>query len=306
MWKKIVGLALGIFVLTLAAALLFVDSSLYGKFVAGRISSIAAQQQIYLEFENPKVLFTGIGAKTLHLRKTSIPFPLSLSALDLRTSLFSLISGSPSYTLETNAYGGSISSSGALTSKTNSFSGASSLEKIHLEKHPQIEALGIEKGILSARDLKYQTDSKGLLSMSGSIELQDFAKPRMTSLPPFLTGGKPTLPIPPILFTTLQANVAFERTTKNIDAKNISLIAPQGSLKGNVNLKDLGNGLFSHSSRVALDGTFSIRLTRKGATEMIPVISLVTGKSIPQTARNISLAVKGSLSNPKWLVTKAS
>jgi hypothetical protein len=306
MKKKIFFFTFGVIATGLIAALLLVDRQLYGKFAAGRLASELSKQNVYLEFDEPELLLPGIKAKALQIRRPPFPFPVTLTDVQLHLFALKLISGVPAFSATSKGYGGELSCDAEVLPASNSSSGKVTVRSLHLEQHPLFETLGIEKGVVSISHLDFRTSNAGLDSLSLHAEVKDFSKPKMTELPGFLTGGKPAFPIPPILFSLLKTDADYDRSKRVIHFQNTRLVAAQGAIEGEITLKDLADGRFSKSSRVALNGQFSARLTQKGAQELLPLISLVTGRTIPQTARKLRLSVKGSLASPKWLVSETS
>lgn len=296
--KLLVYSALIVLMLFLAAAL--VDQRTYGRFIAGRLQTLALQSGSRVTFENPRLSLTGLKADAI----TLVPGRtlLAIYATDVRVTpdLLTLFRSTLDLNIEGVLYGGTFHGSVSQPFTGGDLKGRLQLADMRLADHPQLQGLGITSGTLSVEDLALHIESNQLSSASGKLALKDLTKDGLSVLPGPSSSSSPLI-IPEIDTLSLQTRLTY--ALPEIDLNDIEISSPLGQLKGTARLKDLNNAAFARAENVMVTASAVGGLSSKGHTLLGPLLTAYAGLKSPlEKDAEITVELRGSLVSPRTII----
>ncbi len=219
------------------------------------------------------------------------------SMVEIEELLFSpnwlkLLSGTAEVLLSGSSYGGIIKGSLDYSLKNKVTEGYLKAEDINLDKHLQLNALGVVSGKLNLNVPHFSGSLSKLEVADISLEISDLNKPQATKI----TAGLPLpLSIPPV--TELEMAINCMLTPGNFECAKIESSSSLWTISGSGKI-----GLDGPPAKTPLRMELDVSLSRDGIETLGPYLPLISAGKVPSTQGIFKVSLSGTAAKPIWEV----
>lgn len=289
--KLLVVFSLIFFVLLVAV--LAVDRRFYAAYVEEQITSLAKAQNIPLSLKGFDLFFLGVRAENLETFIKQTLTPVNLGSVEVQTATTSLFKFNPSFTVSGKLYGGEVLAEIQSFPRSNSVTISKlAINDVRLALHPQLQALGVNKGILRASLERAKLMPQQVEAESLSLEIIDLEKPGSSMVPAFITGLPLDLNIPPVMGLSIKLRGIIKG-----GALRVSECTGKSNLASFKNLGDWTIALNKRTPNLKFEARMD--LTDEGLALVGQWLPVISQQKLSANARSFRIAGSGSLERPK-------
>lgn len=248
---------------------------------------------LLIGLEDIHPFFWGLSVRSARIGPKFPPVKLEPQNISLSVSPLSVFRLAPQFLLTADLLGGKarldavLRNPGGVRGK-----GQADLKNLNIAAQPQIRALGLESGLLSASLSDAIFDERGILSGKLELSLVDANKPGETKLPIPTPEGLITATVPEI--TDLSLSAAGDVDLGGLAMRRIMLRSSLIAARGDAFLTR-GDS----PDRTTIRANFEIQLSDAGQKELgIYFIMLGGGGAEIASAKRLSLSISGPIKKP--------
>lgn len=293
MLKKILVL-LAIIIFVPLAILWSISAGTYGEFLKGKIVSLAKENHINLALGASELNLTHFSTSTLELQIPQTPLLALLQQVELQYPLLALLRGEFKPDLKAKIYGGEILIKAEIdrniiypTNKDSKLKASVDLNSLQLQQHPQISALGVEKGKL---DLKLKIDkAQTQFQADGDIALNELSFPTQKLLEN--VGLKIPFKLDLPEYSEINIEGPFRLTDQAIELQSVKFHTNygEGTVQGNVKLSQ---------SKANMNLAINVSLSDQGMRSFAAYLPIVSAGKLSEASRKFQLKVTGNNRSP--------
>ena len=289
---KRILIILGIAVLIICVGFLLVDSSLYGDYLAQRISRIARSQGIILSLKEPRLSGLGVHAEKMNVFLPKQFIQLNFTDAKARMRLIPLLTLKGAGNITAKGYGGKWEADLYSDLDSTNVNADLSVLNVTLASHPQIEAFNLRGGSFTgdATDIiiKDNIPVEGIIKFG----LKSLKAPSPIVIGPALTGLPMDIKIPAFQSLNLDSEASFNNGT--LEISNAALAGSLGSATGKGKID-----LFGDKRKRKIDLTFRISLSNASKVEFGDWLPLISQGKVTADAKSFEIAVSGTAQSPQ-------
>ena len=286
-------LILGTLFIIIFCSLLLVDRSLYGDYLAQKITKLARAQGVRLAFNSPELRGVGLSAKELDLFLTRQFLEFNFTEARLKTKILPLLRKKGALNFNANGYGGLWQAELEQDLKSNELKGNVLIDNVKISSHPQLQAFNLSNGQLHLKSHDFHFANGVPVSGDLEISLSSLNAVEPIVLSQQLTGLPMSIQIP--AFKNLNLSSKTNVADGLIKISEVTLDSSLGSASGSGTID--ANTSRGNKLNLALN----ISLSKTAMKEFGDWLPLISNNKISNSTSSFNLKIRGTTASPQFL-----